>query len=106
MEELEAETASSGGEAMGLLRINAPLTFGNLHLAPLWPRFIAANPKVSPDITLNDRVVDLVEEGYDIAIRIANRLDPPLVSRRDRKSVVKGKRGSVSVGLGGGRIIK
>jgi len=82
IEELEAETASHGGEATGRLRINAPLTFGNLHLAPLWPRFIAANPKVSLDITLNDRVVDLVDEGYDIAIRITTRLDPQLVSRR------------------------
>jgi len=86
MAELEAETASSGGEAMGRLRVNAPLTFGNLHLAPLWPRFIAANPKVSLDITLNDRVVDLVEEGYDIAIRITNRLDPQLVGRRLTRS--------------------
>lgn len=82
LEELEAETASSGGVATGRLRINAPLTFGNLHLAPLWPDFLAAHPKVSLDITLNDRVVDLVEEGYDIAIRIASRLDPQLVSRR------------------------
>ena len=82
LEELESETASSGGEATGQLRINAPLTFGNLHLAPLWPRFTAAHPKVSLDITLNDRVVDLVEEGYDVAVRITNRLDPQLVSRR------------------------
>lgn len=81
LDELEAETASSGGEASGLLRINAPLTFGNLHLAPLWPRFAMQHPKVSLDITLNDRVVDLVEEGYDAAIRITNRLDPQLVSR-------------------------
>ena len=80
--ELEAETASSVGEATGLLRINAPLTFGNLHLAPLWPRFIAVHPNVSLDVTLNDRVVDLVEEGYDVAIRITNRLDPQLVGRR------------------------
>lgn len=80
--ELETETASSGGEAVGLLRINAPLTFGNLHLAPLWPRFIAVHPKVSLDVTLNDRVVDLVDEGYDVAIRIANRLDPQLIGRR------------------------
>lgn len=80
--ELEAETASSGGEATGLLRINAPVTFGNLHLAPLWPRFIAAHPKVSLDVTLNDRVVDLVEEGYDVAIRITKRLDAQLVGRR------------------------
>lgn len=82
LDELEAETASTGGEAIGRLRINAPVTFGNLHLAPLWPAFLAANPKVSLDITLNDRVVDLVEEGFDVAIRIAHRLDPQLVSRR------------------------
>jgi len=81
LDELEAETASSGGEATGLLRINAPLTFGNLHLAPLWPRFTAAHPKVSLDITLNDRLVDLVEEGYDLAIRIANLANSQLVSR-------------------------
>jgi DNA-binding transcriptional LysR family regulator len=82
MEELEAETVSSGGEASGLLRINAPLTFGNLHLAPLWPRFTAAHPNVSLDITLNDRVVDLVDEGYDLAIRITNLPSSQLVSRR------------------------
>lgn len=81
LDELEAETASSGGEATGLLRINAPLTFGNLYLAALWPGFLAANPRVSLDVTLNDRVVDLVEEGYDVAIRIAPRLDSQIVSR-------------------------
>lgn len=80
--ELEAETSSSSGEATGVLRINAPLTFGNLHLAPLWPAFLAANPKVALDITLNDRVVDLVEEGYDIAVRITNLGSSQLVSRR------------------------
>jgi len=81
LQDLEAETASSGGEATGRLRINAPVTFGNLHLAPLWPRFTAANPKVSLDITLNDRVVDLVDEGYDLAIRITNLASSQLVSR-------------------------
>lgn len=82
LQDLEAETASSGGEASGRLRINAPLTFGNLHLAPLWSRFLEANPKVSLDITLNDRVVDLVEEGYDLAVRITNLGNSQLVSRR------------------------
>ncbi len=80
--ELEAETSSSSGEAAGVLRINAPLTFGNLHLAPLWSRFIAANPKVALDITLNDRVVDLVEEGYDVAVRITSLASSQLVSRQ------------------------
>ena len=82
LEELEAETSASGGEAVGLLRVNAPVTFGNLHLAPLWPRFLAANPKVSLDVTLNDRVVDLVDEGYDVAVRITTLPDSQLVSRR------------------------
>lgn len=82
LDELETETISRGGEATGLLRINAPLTFGILHLAPLWPRFTAAHPKVSLDITLNDRLVDLVEEGYDVAIRITTLADSQLVSRR------------------------
>lgn len=82
IDELEAETTSSGGEATGVLRINAPLTFGNLHLAPLWPRFTTMHPNVSLDITLNDRVVDLVEEGYDLAIRITNLPSSQLVSRR------------------------
>lgn len=81
LDELEAETASSGGEATGRLRINAPVTFGNLHLAPLWPRFTAAHPKVALDITLNDRLVDLVEEGYDLAIRISQLANSQLVSR-------------------------
>ena len=80
--ELESETSAGSAEAAGVLRINAPLTFGNLHLAPLWPGFLAANPKVALDVTLNDRVVDLVEEGYDVAIRITNLASSQLVSRR------------------------
>ena len=80
--ELEAETSSSSGEAVGALRINAPLSFGNLQLAPLWPAFLDANPRVVLDVTLNDRVVDLVEEGYDVAIRITNLRSSQLVSRR------------------------
>lgn len=81
-DELEAEARSRSGQAAGLLRINAPLTFGNLHLAPLWPRFARAHPQVELDVTLNDRVVDLVEEGYDLAIRITNLKASQLVSRR------------------------
>ena len=56
---------------LGLLRINAPVTFGILHLAPLWARVPGAHPKVTLDVTLTDRIVDLVEEGYDLAVRIA-----------------------------------
>jgi len=73
---------SSTGEAMGRLRIGAPQTFGALHLAALWGRFAAANPKVTLDIVLSDRVVDLVEEGYDLVVRIARLSDSNLVSRK------------------------
>lgn len=82
VDELESELTSRTTEASGLLRINAPLTFGILHLAPLWGRFADDNPKVSLDVTLNDRMVDLVDEGYDLAIRITNLPSSQLVSRQ------------------------
>lgn len=82
VQEAEAEVGSSTGEAMGRLRIGAPQTFGALHLAALWGRFAAANPKVTLDIVLSDRLVDLVEEGYDLVVRIARLSDSNLVSRK------------------------
>jgi len=82
IDEAESEISSRSGEPSGLLRINAPLTFGVLHLAPLWGRFAQLYPKVSLDIELSDRVVDLVEEGYDLAVRITNLPSSQLVSRR------------------------
>lgn len=69
--EAEALASASTVQARGRLRLNAPLSFGILHLAPLWPRFLARHPEVELDVSLSDRVVDLVEEGYDLAIRIS-----------------------------------
>ena len=82
LEQAEAEVTSRSEAATGLLRINAPFTFGNLHLAPLWGQFKALHPQVTLDITLADRLVDLVEEGYDVAIRIASLASSTLVSKR------------------------
>lgn len=82
IEEAESEISSRSGEPSGLLRINASLTFGVMHLAPLWGRFAQLYPKVSLDISLSDRVVDLVEEGYDLAVRITNLPSSQLVSRQ------------------------
>lgn len=82
LEELEAETSNSGAEATGLLRVNAPLTFGILHLAPLWGRFLEQNPKLTLQLDLSDRVVDLVEEGYDLAVRITRLGNSQLISRQ------------------------
>lgn len=82
VEEAEAEITSVSGEATGILRINVPFTFGHLHLAPLWVEFMALHPKVTLDVTLADRVVDLVEEGFDMAVRIARLPNSTLISRQ------------------------
>jgi DNA-binding transcriptional LysR family regulator len=58
VEEAEAEITSSSGEASGALRVNVPLSFGLLHLAPLWVEFMNLRPKVTLDVTLDDRIVD------------------------------------------------
>lgn len=81
VDEAEAEITSRSGEASGLLRINVPVSFGLLHLAPLWAEFMTRHPKVTLDVTLADRVVDLVDEGYDMAVRIARLPNSSLVSR-------------------------
>ncbi len=82
VEEAEAELSSRSGAARGLLRVNAPVTFGIGHLAPLWGAFRDLHPQVRLDLTLSDRVVDLVEEGYDLAIRIATLPGSTLISKR------------------------
>lgn len=82
LDEADGLVSQSTEKAAGLLRVNAPVSFGVGHLAPLWGPFIAAHPDIELDVTLNDRLVDLLEEGYDLAIRIARLPDSSLVSRR------------------------
>ena len=82
LDEAEAEITSRSGQAVGQLRINAPVTFGNLYLADLWGPFRAMHPRVSLEVTLSDRVVELVEEGFDLAVRIARLPSSTLISRR------------------------
>lgn len=66
----------------GTLRVTAPIAFGRLHLAPAVIEFLARYPEVNLEYGLTDRVVDLVEEGVDIAIRIGRLPDSSLVARR------------------------
>jgi DNA-binding transcriptional LysR family regulator len=66
----------------GPLRINAPVSFGTAHIAPLLTGFLAQHPGVQIDLTLNDRVVDLIEEGYDMVVRIGVLPDSSLIARR------------------------
>lgn len=82
LDEAEAEVSARSGAARGLLKLNVPVTFGLLHLAPLWSEFMARHPGVVLDITLSDRVVDLVEEGYDMAVRIGRLASSSLIGRQ------------------------
>jgi DNA-binding transcriptional LysR family regulator len=82
VDEAEAEITSHSGEAAGQLKLSVPVAFGELHLAPLWARFMARHPKVTPDVTLSDRVADLVEEGFDAAVRIMELSNSSLISRK------------------------
>ena len=66
----------------GQLKINAPMSFGTTHLAPNLGKFLADYPELNIKLTLEDRMVDLVEEGYDLAIRIGHLDDSSLVARR------------------------
>jgi len=82
LEEADAIASLSAARAIGTLKINVPVSFGILHLAPLWAGFMATHPEVKLDVTLGDRTVDLVEEGYDMAIRIARLPSTNLIARK------------------------
>lgn len=69
-------------EPRGRLKFSAPVAFSTLHVAPALPDFMAQYPDVSVDMTISDRLVDLVEEGYDLALRIAPEPGLNLVARR------------------------
>lgn len=66
----------------GLLRVNAPMSFGTLHLSNAVADFMRAYREVSIQLVLNDRIVDPIEEGHDVTIRIAQLADSSLIARR------------------------
>ena len=68
----------------GRLRVNAPMTFGAHELACVLPRYLAAYPEVEVELTLADRLVDLVDEGYDAVFRTGQLADSGLIARRLR----------------------
>ncbi len=81
-EEAEAWAGQGAATARGLLKVSAPTSFGRLHIAPHLNVFLEANPDVSVDLTLSDSFVDIVGEGFDVAIRIADLTDSSLIARR------------------------
>ncbi|MBI4755529.1 MAG: LysR family transcriptional regulator [Betaproteobacteria bacterium] len=78
----EASVSLGGVKAAGHIRISAPAGFGRLHVAPLLMRFLDAHPEVTVSLDLSDRLVDLVNEGVDCAVRIGELADSSLVSLR------------------------
>lgn len=86
----EASVSLGGVKASGHIKVSAPAGFGRRHVAPLVRDFLAANPEVSCSLDLSDRLVDLVNEGIDCAIRIGELSDSSLVSVRlaDNRRVV------------------
>jgi DNA-binding transcriptional LysR family regulator len=81
-EEAEAEAAASVSEPRGTLRVNAPLSFGFREIAPAVADFARLYPGVTVDMGLNDRVIDLIDEGWDLAIRVARLTDSTLIARK------------------------
>jgi DNA-binding transcriptional LysR family regulator len=82
VEDANRSATSLQVEPRGLLRINAPMSFGILHLGSLTARFIERYPDVEIDLELNDRFIDVVDEGFDIAIRSGELEDTSLIARK------------------------
>jgi DNA-binding transcriptional LysR family regulator len=82
IEEAEAAVAQLQSEPRGRLRVSAPMSFGILHLGPALAEFARRHPRVTLDVRLDDRYVNLVEEGVDVAVRIGSLTDSSLVARK------------------------
>jgi DNA-binding transcriptional LysR family regulator len=88
LEEVESLISSQRVEATGTLRLNAPVSFGVRHIAPLIHGFMQKHPNVIVYLGLNDRYVDLADEGWDLAIRVGRLKDSRLVSRKLAESTM------------------
>jgi DNA-binding transcriptional LysR family regulator len=82
VEETEMQVSRLHDEPRGVLKVNAPMSFGAQYLAPAVAAFMAAYPELKIEITLNDRFIDPIEEGVDVTIRIAVLADSSLIARK------------------------
>ena len=89
LEQLEQTVGSFNDEPRGTLRVSASVAFGTLHVAPALADFLAAHPKLSMELTITDRPIDLAGEGYDMEIRVT--AEPPLTVVARKLAPVKRK---------------
>lgn len=82
IDEMESAVGDATVAARGTLRINAPMTFGTMHLSRAIAEYQYEQPDVAVDLMLDDRVVDIISEGYDMAIRIGRLAESSLVARK------------------------
>jgi DNA-binding transcriptional LysR family regulator len=82
IEEADAEVSAGRIEPQGALKVALPASFGHLHVAPLVPRFASLYPKVQLALSLSDRAVNVMDEGFDVAIVIARLADSSLAARK------------------------
>ncbi|WP_455201924.1 LysR family transcriptional regulator [Kaarinaea lacus] len=82
LEEAELAVSQQHGELAGVIKIAAPLSFGLLHLTSAFTEFMKANPKLQLDLDFNDRHIDILQEGFDLAIRVTRLADSSFIARR------------------------
>ncbi|KIA81265.1 LysR family transcriptional regulator [Chromobacterium amazonense] len=82
LDELDARLSHGASEPVGRLRLSAPVSFGMRYLGAIIGGFHKRHPRIEVELNLNDRRVDLVEEGFDLALRVSNLTDSTLVARR------------------------
>jgi LysR family transcriptional regulator for bpeEF and oprC len=82
LEEAESEVGEARGVLKGRLRVDVPISIGRHFIVPALPRFLEQYPELHVHMSMNDRVVDLVQEGLDAALRFGNLDDSNLVARR------------------------
>ena len=82
LDQAESEVSESRGVPRGKLRVDAPISLGRRLIVPALPRFIQQNPELTVQMSMNDRVLDLVQEGIDCALRVGSLSDSSLIARR------------------------
>jgi DNA-binding transcriptional LysR family regulator len=82
VEQVEQGIVGAHGQPRGTVRLSAPLSFAVEHLSSLFPLFMQHYPEVSVEVDLSDRSVDLIAEGFDLALRIGDLEDSSLIARR------------------------